>query len=134
MTRRRLIRGPLRLVRIYLLFQAVVAFGIGLALMFAPPRLLAGPSLVDVFAVAPPPAWGVAFTLTAVLCLLAVVRPAVWRQAIVTLIAVQTMFALALSAPILLEARANVLAPLAWGAVAGTGVIVAEYSHRLERR
>lgn len=134
MTRRRLIHGPLRLVRIYLAFQAAVAFGIGIALEFAPPRLLAGPSLVDVFAIAPPSAWGIAFTLTSLLCLLAAVRPVVWRHAIVTLIAVQTMFALALSAPILLEARANVLAPLAWGAVAGTGIIVAEYSHRLERR
>jgi hypothetical protein len=124
----------LHLVRVYLGFQGVIALAIGIALAFAPPRLLAGPSLVDVFRVAPAPSWGVAFGLTGLLCEVAVTRPVVWRQAIVVLIALQTMFALALTAPILMSAHANVLAPLAWSAVAGTGIIVWEYSRRLERR
>lgn len=123
------------LVRVYLGWHAVVAFGFGVELIVVPRRFVSGPSTTEIYSALDPPTWGLMFLLLALLCAVGARWPLrCWRFAILALGVAQIAWAIGLSVPLFTSDHANVLAPTAWIALAVTTGLVALETIREELR
>lgn len=116
----------LSLGELYLIVSATGAVAVGLALLLLPPRLTTGPSLATVYSFADRPVWGVLFLCLAALCAIGFWRPTERKFVVVltAVVMVQAGWAVGLTIPAATPgAVANVLAPIAWLQLAGTGLV-----------
>lgn len=122
------------LVQLYLAWHTVVAVMFASALVLTPQRLLAGASTATLYHALEPPVWGVMFLALAAVCGVGARWPLqCWRLAVLGLGVAQIAWAIGLMLPLFLNHRGNVLAPLAWLALAITTGIVALETIREER-
>lgn len=118
---------------VYLMISAAGALAVGSALLIFPPRLTTGPSLATVYKIADRHQWGWAFLILAAICVVGFLRPTEGRfvAVLVLVVFVQTCWAVGLTIPATAPgAILNVLAPLAWLQLAGTGLVVVAIGHR----
>src|SRR4051794_2302535 len=116
----------LSLGELYLIVSALGAAAVGCALLLLPPRLTTGPSLATVYSITGRHSWGVAFLILAAVCSVGFWRPTETRFiAVLTIVVtVQTLWAVGLTIPATSPgAVANLLAPIAWLQLAGTGLV-----------
>ncbi|MCU1588791.1 MAG: hypothetical protein JWP11_47 [Frankiales bacterium] len=118
---------------VYLLLSAAGAMAVALALLLLPPRLTTGPSLSTVYKIADRHQWGWGFLILSAVCMVGVWRPTESRFIVVLslVVLVQTCWAVGLTVPAITPgAVANLLAPIAWLQLAGTGLMVGVIGHR----
>lgn len=121
-----------RVVPLYLAWQGVVSFAVGISLLVLPFDVIDSPVMSALYHWVPPEAWGVVFLLLGLTCWAAVLFPRpLWRHAMFFLFEVQSLWAIGLTVPVLIGVRpVNAIAPMAWSNVVGTTIIILEHARR----
>lgn len=126
-----------RLLSAYLVVIAVGFFLAAAALLSLPASDTTSPALQVVYQLAdrltghPRQAWGALFALVGLLAAVGAWNRRAERLALVSVLAVQTAWAIGLTLPIFTRETANALAPVAWMTLTATSGLVVHYGrHR----